>query len=95
MHDITITSYLTDYPSVKSAVTTSTIEILDACPDPHSVTAPDQTNPPDYFYSGSSPSMTFTLTPFHVDPSACINNIAYTCTVISGSRTDLCSVSDG
>ena len=64
VHDITITSFLTDYPSIKSLPTSSTLEVFDACPDPHSVVAPEQTNPADYYFSGNSPSLTFTLTPF-------------------------------
>ena len=59
------------------------------------MTNPGQTDPVDYYYTGSSPSLTFTLDPFLVDPSACAGNIVYTCSVTSGSRTDLCHVNDG
>ena len=38
--------------------------------------------------------MKFTLTPFIIDPANC-GPIIYTCEVISGSRTDLCSFNDG
>ena len=37
--------------------------------------------------------MTFNLTPFEVDPNVC--SPSYSCSVISGERTDLCSVQDG
>ena len=90
-HEITLTGFLTNYPAVESQILTTTIEVTDACPNPFSVTATEQTSPPEYSYSVSG--MQFNLTPFVVDPSACAPT--YSCTVTSGDRTDLCSVQDG
>ena len=94
-HEITLTAYLTNYSSVKSIAATSTFEIFDACPDPLSVMNPGQSSPNDYYYTSNTPSLSFTLTPFIVNPTACTSNIVYSCSVISGSRTDLCSITDG
>ena len=51
-----------------------------------------QTQPDDYLYSGA---FTFTLNAFTLDPPSCGPITTYTCSVISGKRTDLCSISDG
>ena len=37
--------------------------------------------------------MQFTLNPYVVDPPIC--SFTYSCTVIAGSRLDLCSIADG
>ena len=39
--------------------------------------------------------MTFTLNPFTVDPPVCGPVTTYSCSIFMGSRTDLCSISEG
>ena len=52
---MTLSAYLTDYPEVKSEApeVTTTIEIIDQCSSLNSIDAPKQTNPVDYYYTGS------------------------------------------
>ena len=50
-------------------------------------------NPVDYLYTAQAPKMQFTLIPFIVEPPVC--TFQYSCTLTSGSRTDLCSIDDG
>ena len=52
-----------------------------------------QLDPPDYFYTGQSLSLTFELAAFAVEPPVCV--FQYSCQVISGDRLDLCQISDG
>jgi hypothetical protein len=40
-HEISITAHLTDYPDTESPELKVTIEVVDACPNPFSVVAPD------------------------------------------------------
>ena len=94
-HDIEITAYLVDYPNVKSQVVQTMLRVFDVCPGANQITSPGQTNPNDYYYTSDAPSMEFTLNPFTADPASCSSNIAYTCEVILGPRTDLCSVATG
>ena len=89
-HEVTIIAFLTDYPEIKSSVAAISLEIVDVCPNPFSVIAPNQNNPSPYFYSANQPELKFTLKPFYVDPTVC--SPSYSCRVISGVRTDLCSV---
>jgi hypothetical protein len=90
-HAITVRAFLTEYPSVENEVT-GAIEVVDRCATIDSVTAPAQTDPEEYIYTGEV--LSYTIEPFVAEPSGC-GSIVYTCEVVSGSRTDLCEVSDG
>ena len=93
MHSISVTASLTNYPEITSEQTTIQFEVRDSCPNPFSVVAPEQSDPADYYYTGSSPMLSFSLVPFEVDPSVCA--VTYSCRVASGERTDLCVIQDG
>ena len=49
----------------------------------------------DYLYTGNNPPLTFTMNPFIVEPAECGPITKYTCEMISGSHTDLCTITDG
>ena len=68
---------------------------MDPCPSPESVNSVPQTNPADYLYTGQSPKMQFTLTPFIVEPPVC--TFAYSCVMTAGpaGMPDLCALTDG
>ena len=68
LQDLTVQAYLVEYPQIASDVSATTIEFLDPCPIPESVTSVPQTNPVDYLYTAQAPKMHFTLTPFEVEP---------------------------
>ena len=74
-----------------SSTISASIEITDGCLNPFSVTAPDQIDPADYYYTDEG--VRFDISPFVVSPAAC--DAVYSCSVTSGERTDLCSISDG
>jgi len=42
---------LTNYPTTVSEVKTAYIEFKDPCPAPEDLTATEQTNPSDYYYT--------------------------------------------
>jgi len=67
------------------STTDFSVELINPCDDPVSLTPAAQTNPADYLYTGTD--VTFTLTPFTVDPSIC--DVVYTCISIP---MDLCSI---
>ena len=91
--DLTVQAYLMEYTQIVSLISTVQIEFIDPCPDPESVTSVIQANPADYLYTFKAPKMQLTLSPFVVEPPIC--TFQYSCTMTSGSRTDLCSRSDG
>ena len=70
---ISISAYLTNYPSVVSAepFVEATIEIIDQCATLKGINVPEQVDPVDYYYTGSSPALTFNLNPFMTDPADC------------------------
>ena len=72
-----------------------TVELTSPCDDPVSVTAPSPITLVDYFYTGSTSPVTYTIAanPFVVDPVECLPEFVYTCTN-TGSRTDICSMSE-
>lgn len=95
-HPYSIEAHLTDYPvtRTRAQAVKSTIEIVDPCIDPFSLTMPPaQTTPPDYYYTDDAPALEFKTSPFTVFPPVC--EIEYSCRIISGQRLDLCQVSDG
>ena len=59
------------------------------------MTAPSPITLVDYFYTGSTSPVTYTIAanPFVVDPVECLPEFVYTCTN-TGSRTDICSMSE-
>ena len=79
-------AYLTEYASVVSSVSTADIEFVDPCPDPEALTAPDQTNPADYYYT-TSPTAKFTANPWVVEPTVC--PIEYSCKTLSSPMPTL------
>ena len=93
MHEISVVASITNYPDIISETKVISFEIRDSCPNPFSVIAPEQNNPPDYYYTGDSPILSFSLTPFVVDPAVCA--VTYSCQVIDGDRTDICTIQDG
>lgn len=94
--EITLSASLEDYPSIASSEpdVSTTIEIIDQCASLNYIEASEQVNPDVYYYTGSNPALTFTTNPYTISPPEC-GPVMYTCDVISGSRTDLCSVDDG
>ena len=62
-----MTAAFSEYLTITSTAS-ATIEFMDPCPSPESVNSVPQTNPADYLYTGQSPKMQFTLTPFIVEP---------------------------
>jgi hypothetical protein len=67
-----------------------TIEIIDPCLNPFSLTPTAQTDPADYPYSSASyPTVEVTLAQYVVDPSVC--PITYSCSN-TGPKTDMCSI---
>ena len=71
------------------------VELFNPCENPVEMTAPAQTNPVNYLYTGANPGLIAELVPFTVEPSTCEQYIEYSCQVTQGSRLDLCSISDG
>ena len=70
------------------------IEIVDPCLNNAILIPEPQTDPPDYYYTGMSPSADFLLNPFIINPpNFCTADLS--CAVSSGPRTDLCDISDG
>ena len=96
MKPYTVTAYLTEYDTVKSATSSGIIEFIDPCPSPESLVAADQNNPADYYYTASDPKMEFVATGYVVEPIICA--ITYSCAVKSSptlpSGTDLCDVAE-
>ena len=95
--NITVASFLTQYPVTKSLTpdASTTIEILNPCDDPFSLTSTAQTNPPDYIYKSTQRAkVELTLAQFIVDPDASVCPITYSCQVI-GPNSDVCSKTDG
>ena len=90
---VTVSAFLTSYPTITTGPVSGTVKIIDPCLTPQSLTAPAQTNPSVYNYTGASPKLTFTSTKFVVYPPIC--TITYSCTMISGPRTDICNKIDG
>ena len=60
------------------------------CDPPASFSVAAQTNPPDYYYTGNSPAMIFSLNPAFVsDPAICVSVATYTCS--NTGPSDICS----
>ena len=53
---------------------------------------PEQDAPPEYFYTGARPSLEFTPEAVEVYPPFC--PLSFECKIVSGSRFDLCDVSE-
>ena len=90
-----MTASLTTYPAVTSGAALATVfTILDPCDDPFGLTQPPtQTAPADYLYTADSPLLTFSTSPFTVDPSVC--PIAYSCvSTVAPAGLDLCNFTD-
>ena len=89
-----MTAAFSEYLTITSTAS-ATIEFMDPCPSPESVNSVPQTNPADYLYTGQSPKMLFTLTPFIVEPPVC--TFAYSCVMTAGpaGMPDLCALTDG
>ena len=62
IHPYSLEAHLTDYPVTRTPAqaVTSTIEIIDPCIDPFTLTMPaTQTTPPDYYYTYDDPILEF------------------------------------
>ena len=96
--EITLVAQLAEYPEVISQQTSTSIEILEyfgPCAF-ISIHTPDQMNPPDYLYTRDG--LQFNLNSFSIDQIDLIEEcspIVYSCEVVSGPRTDLCSFTEG
>ena len=90
---VTVSASLTSYSTITTGPVSGTVKIIDPCLTPQSLTAPTQTNPTVYTYTGASPKLTFTSTKFVVYPPICTPT--YSCTMTSGPRTDICNKIDG
>ena len=88
---ITLTATLIDHPTVTSATETAKIDVIGRCVNLESVDAPAQQNPDDYYYTEAG--LMFELNPYTVTPNDC-GVVVYSCEVISGARTDLCSINE-
>ena len=55
---------------------------------------PAQTAPDPYYYTRDAPELVFETVPFVTSPSHCAANNTYSCAITTGSRTDLCSVTE-
>ena len=96
VHEFSISAEFNDYPSTRTSDEVAKITIIDPCLDPDLVQASEQEiTELTYNYSGSSPKLEFTMTPFIIEPPIC--EVKYSCELISGPipDLDLCSVSDG
>ena len=93
VYTITITGEIGSIPT--SLSTTFELILLDPdpCSDPSSFEATLQTHPIDYLYTDTSPSATFTLNPFTINPVECQDAITYSCSNI-GPRSDMCDVEE-
>ena len=84
-HDVENSPYTYDFE----------IDIIDPCLDHASLTPQSQTNPNTYYYTGDSPAAQFTLNPFEIEPEDfCTATVTYSCEVVSGPRTDLCTIDE-
>ena len=65
---------------------------LNLCDLVTSLTVGAQSNPPDYLYTGTSPSASFSLSPTFVSAPEvnCVNIATYTCSN-TGPRIDMCT----
>ena len=94
---ITVAAHLEAYPLTKTAKpdVATTIEIVDPCLDPFSLISTAQTNPDPYVYkSQERPAVHLKFAQFTVNPDASVCPITYSCTVISGPRSDICQITD-
>ena len=84
IQEISVHAYLVDDLSVRSETLFTDIEIIDPClyPDLLNIIIPNQTDPPRYMYTGSTPSLNFTPIPAVVDPYICLVD-AYSCENLS------------
>ena len=82
-HDVENSPYTYDFE----------IEIIDPCLDHATLTPQSQTNPSTYYYTGDSPAAQFTLNPFEIEPEG-FCTATYSCKVVSGPRTDLCTIDE-
>lgn len=57
------------------------------------LSVPQQSDPPAYAYSGDSPKLVFEPRQVSISPASC--PLYFECQIVSGPRTDLCSVSEG
>ena len=85
----TILGYLEEYAMVTTSSQESVIiEFIDPCIDPVSVSPGSLPSPLPYEYDGSL--LEYDLRDYLVNPSVCIKDIEYTCTMLAGP-VDLCS----
>ena len=84
---IKMEAYLADYTTTKSDMhhVQASIEIIDPCLEPDSITAPAQQDPEEYFYTTGSTQVK--VTPFVVVPSIC--PVTYECVEINGPDPDV------
>ena len=94
IYSISYRAYHLSYPeNYQDSINAFTVTISHLCQDPVSITATAQNLVDPYLFTGDSPKIQFKLDPFKSDPPACL--VTYSCTVISGPRSDLCSITDG
>ena len=87
MRQIEVRGYFRDYPSIKSDLPnlTTTIEILDPCLKPASITDPGQISERTYNYSKQG--LNFKLNDLVVDPNIC--PVTYECVSIGDADSSI------
>jgi len=76
-----------NYPSVKnpSQIVKTKIEILHPCLRPASISAPNQSNPDEYYFTPGGANIL--VNPFIVDPPVC--PVTYECISVTGPDVDV------
>ena len=64
------------------------VNVIDPCLNDATITPNAQTNPAAYSYTAFSPAATFTLNPFTIFPTFCVET--FSCLTLVG--TEICSV---
>lgn len=65
------------------------VNVIDPCLNDATISGNTQTNPADYSYTGITPSADFTLTPFTINPTFCMQT--FSCLTLVGTP-DICSI---
>lgn len=80
---------------IATAISAESAQIVigDPCPDPDSVIAPLQSTVTPYSYTGDSPKVSFTATPFDVVPAIC--PVTYSCAILNGPFAGPCAFVSG
>lgn len=89
---IEVTGFFRDYEMIQTRVESTIITILDPCIVVENLSPRDQISPATYLYAYDSPPVDFIATKFVAEPHVCTDTIEYSCSVISGPRTDLCAI---